>query len=303
MVGQDRADSLPTTSLIISTRNRPGLLSDAVRSVLDGEVAPTEIVVVDQSDAAHPELSSCSGAPGTQLRYLWRPARGLSLGRNTGIAASTGEILVFIDDDVLVPPEWLRRIVTVLADAGDRSVVSGRVIAGEPEGPGAFAPSLIIDAHPAVFSGRPGRDVLSSMTMAMYRSAFSEVGTFDERLGAGSPFPSSEDNDFGYRLLEAGYRIVFDPGVVVSHRAWRPPAALLPLRWDYGRGQGAYFVKHASRRDAYMWQRMRRDVWRHVRRAPRRLVREPRAGLADLVYSMGVLAGAAQWSLVSRCRR
>ncbi len=303
MVGQDGGNDVPTTSLIISSRNRPALLSDAVRTVLDGDKVPTELVVVDQSDVAHPELSTWPETPEVRLRYLWNPARGLSLGRNTGIAGSTGEILLFIDDDVLVPPTWLSHIVGVLTEAGNKSVITGRVVSGGQEAPGGFAPSLIIDTRPAVFSGRPGRDVLSSMTMAMYRSAFEEVGTFDERLGAGSRFPSSEDNDFGYRLLEAGYQIVFDPDVVVTHRAWRQPEALLPLRWDYGRGQGAYFVKHMSRHDRYMGQRMGRDVWRHVRRAPKRLLRRPRDGMADLVYSVGVLTGAAQWLVVTRSSR
>jgi GT2 family glycosyltransferase len=177
------------------------------------------------------------------------------------------------------------------------------VLSGEPEVPGGFAPSLIVENRPRVFRGRPGRDVLSSMTMAMYRSTFDEVGEFDVRLGAGSRFPSSEDNDFGYRLLEAGYAIVFNPEVVVVHRAWREPAALLPLRWSYGRGQGAYFVKHVSRDDSYMWRRMARDVLRHLKRAPRRLARNPEDGLADVVYSLAVLVGAAQWSMSSGRRQ
>jgi glycosyltransferase involved in cell wall biosynthesis len=294
--------TLPTTSLIISTRNRPALVWDVVHSVLAGAVLPTELVVVDQSDLVHTELAERPPATTSTLRYLWAPARGLSRGRNTGIAAATGEVLVFLDDDVLVPDTWFATIVGALIKAGPRAVVTGRVLSGEPENPGAFAPSLIVESRPQVFRGRPGRDVLSSMTMAMYRSAVDEVGDFDVRLGAGSRFPSSEDNDFGYRLLEAGYEIVFDPDIVVVHRAWREPAALLPLRWAYGRGQGAYFIKHASRRDSYMWRRMGRDVGRHLKRAPRRLIRNPQDGMADVTYSLAVLAGAAQWWALPRRR-
>jgi GT2 family glycosyltransferase len=293
---------LPKTSLVISTRNRPALVWDVVRSVLDGDVLPTELIVVDQSDTPHEMLTERPPETAARLRYLWEPARGLSRGRNTGIAAADGQVLVFLDDDVLVPTTWFTTIVGALIEAGPRAVVTGRVLPGEPEIAGGFAPSLILDDRPRVFHGRPGRDVLSSMTMAMYRSVFEEIGTFDVRLGVGSRFPSSEDNDFGYRLLEAGYTIVFDPAVVVRHRAWREPGALLPLRWAYGRGQGAYFIKHASRHDSYMWRRMGRDVLRHLKRAPRRFVRNPQDGLADVVYSCAVLAGAAQWSIAPRRR-
>lgn len=284
-----------TTSLILSTRNRPTFALAAVRAVLDGHEVPTEIVVVDQSDIQHAEFTTWTADPRCSLRYLWKPARGLSLGRNTGIAASTGEILLFIDDDVLVPPEWVRRIVTSLRRAGEKAVVTGRTVAGQSEVPGAFAPSLHLDPRPTVHRGRPGRDVLLPMNMALYRSAIAEVGGFDERLGVGTWFPSSEDNDFGFRLLEAGFDIVYDPEVLVVHRAWRRPEALLPLRWAYGRGQGAYYVKYWSRRDPYMLRRMSWDVGRHLRRALRRLLTDPKAASADVVYSLAVLTGAVQW--------
>ena len=289
-----------TTSLILSTRNRPEFAWAAVRAVLDSPEVPTEIVVVDQSDVEHPQFATWTADPRCSLQYLWKPARGLSLGRNTGITAATGEILLFMDDDVLVPPDWFGRIVTRLRQAGEKAVVTGRTVGGQPEVPGAFAPSLHLDPRPVIHRGRPGRDVLLPMNMALYRSAFAEVGGFDERLGVGSRFPSSEDNDFGFRLLEAGYDIVYDPEVLVVHRAWRRPAALLPLRWAYGRGQGAYYVKYWSWRDPYMMRRLGWDVGRHLKRAGRRLRTDPRAAGADAVYSLAVLAGAAQWLIEGR---
>lgn len=299
MVGRnDTQPPGPTASLIISTRNRPSFVVDLIRSVLEGDEVPTEIVVVDQSDAVNTDLATWETAGRSTLRYLWGPARGLSLGRNTGIAASSGAVLVFTDDDMLVPVDWFGCIVAQLLAANRRTVVTGRVIGGDPEVPGAFAPSLSLESELTVYRGRPGRDVLLPMNMALYRSAVDEVGPFDVRLGVGSRFPSSEDNDFGFRLLEAGYDVIYDPAVVVIHRAWRGPGALLPLRWAYGRGQGAYFSKHASRRDRYMRDRLRWDVGRHLGRARRRLKRQPKAALADVVYGLGVLAGAAQWRLV-----
>jgi glycosyltransferase involved in cell wall biosynthesis len=290
-----------TTSLILSTRNRPAFALAAVRAVLDGHQVPTEIVVIDQSDGPCPAFATWQADPRCSLRYLWKPNRGVSLGRNTGIAASTGEILLFIDDDILVPPEWIGRIVTCLRRAGEKAVVTGRTVEGQPEVPGAFAPSVDLNNRPMVYRGRPGLDILLTGNMAIYRSAILKVGGFDERLGPGTRFPSSEDNDFGYRLLEAGFDIVFDPQVLVVHRAWRRPTALLPLRWAYGRGQGAYYVKYSSRRDPYMLQRMSRDVGRHLKRALRRLRTDPKAAGADVVYSLAVLTGAAHW-LVRRSR-
>lgn len=294
--------SRPSTSLIISSRGRPAFLSDVVDSILAGEETPDEIVLIDQSTTVQSRLEAMSREAGSRVRYLWQPDRGLSRGRNRGLEEARGSLLIFVDDDVLVPREWFGTIVSAAVRAGQRSVITGRVVAGRPESSAAFAPSLSLSEAREVYRGRPGKDVLLPHNMALHRSAVDEIGGFDERLGVGSHFPSSEDNDFGYRLLEAGYEIIHDPQVVVVHRAWRRQAALLPLRWAYGRGQGAYFAKHFSLRDNYMLQRLWVDVWRHIRRAPRRAQRKPLDGLADVVYSWAVLAGAAEW-LLRRMRR
>ena len=97
-----------------------------------------------------------------------------------------------------------------------------------------FAPSTKVDTAPAVYHGRLHEDVLYTGNMAMDRSAARAVGVFDERLGPGTSFPSAEDNDFGFRLLEAGYRIVYVPEALLYHRAWRSERDYVRLRWSYG---------------------------------------------------------------------
>src|SRR5207302_8060835 len=111
---------------------------------------------------------------------------------------------------------------------GTRSVVTGQVRATEPTRSGNFAPSTKVEQSRAVYVGRVGRDVLFS-NMAMHRCVYEEIGNFDERLGPGSAYPGAEDNDLGFRMLEAGYRIIYLPDAVVYHRAWRPASHYLPL--------------------------------------------------------------------------
>ena len=299
--GMVRPGSVPSTSIIISSRERPHFLEDVVNSIMAGTERPDELIVIDQSQNQHERLTALAAEKPGWLRYCWTDERGLSRGRNAGIALARGDWLFFVDDDVLVPGDWFARIFRAAVDAGPTSVITGRVIAGHEERPGAFAPSLSLSETTLVHRGRPGRDVLQPLNMAIHRRALVEVGGFDVRLGAGARFPSSEDNDLGFRLLEAGYATVYDSAIVVVHRAWRPRAALVPLRWSYGRGQGAYFVKHASLRDRYMLRRLLADWWRHVKRAPRRSLTQPRDAAGDLVYSVALLAGAAEW-LITRPR-
>ncbi len=296
----ERTDgSLPPVSLILSTRNRPDFVTDVLASVLAGTHVPAEFVIVDQSDHRHPALPDVSHDGGCEVRYLWSRERGLSRGRNAGIVAASHDIVAFLDDDVVVPATWFDTLITALLASPPRTVVTGQVASGGAEVDGGFAPSTSPDALPRTWRGRIGQDVLLPHNMALSRAAFEEVGLFDPRLGAGSHFPSSEDNDFGYRLLEAGYGIRYVPEAVLVHRAWRAPAAWIPLRWAYGRGQGAYFAKHASLRDRYMLRRLWRDAARHARRAPRQLLAHPRRAAGDLVYAAAVLIGAAEWTVRS----
>lgn len=290
------------TPLIISSRDRHSFLERVLESILARSAVPDEIVVIDQSATPSTRLSELAATGAGRLRYIHSGERGLGRGRNMGIGISTGASLFFVDDDVVVPQEWFERMSLRLRQAPPRTIVTGRVIASEAEGDGAFAPSLSLSEEPAAYHGRPGKDVLLPLNMALPREALDDVGSFDVRLGVGSPFPSSEDNDLGYRLLEAGYTILYDPTIVVIHRAWRSPAAVLPLRWSYGRGQGAYFAKHFSRSDRYMLDPLRRDLWRQFRRAPRRALVNARDGAGDLVYSAALIAGAAEWLLTHRGR-
>ncbi|HEY8720518.1 glycosyltransferase family 2 protein [Pengzhenrongella sp.] len=291
----------PSTSVVICSRGRPDLLIDAVNSVLAMHRLPTELVVVDQSDQPQPELAAgtLQRATSVALTYLWSPDRGLSRARNVGLAAATGEILAFLDDDMLVDADWLDTFVRALTsrtEQRDRHVISGRVAAGTPEVPGAWAPSTIADPEPASYTGRLRKDVLFAGNCAMFRSVFDVVGTFDERLGAGSSLPSAEDNDLGYRLLAAGFTLEYLPAAVAVHRAWRRENAQPSLRYDYGRGQGAFYVKHILRGDRFMLRRFAGDVYGHLARAVVLLARARlREARNDLAYTWGLVVGALGW--------
>ncbi len=288
---------LPPTSLILCTRNRPALLRDTVGSILRGSDVPGELIIVDQSDQPHAELASWQPDSLCRIQYRWISAVGLCRARNEGVATAINKVLIFVDDDMLVAPDWHKVLVKSLILAGQQAVVTGRVLPGAPERTGAFPPSLVPGDRPQVYEGRIGTDALAAGNMAMYRTTIKDVGPFDERLGAGSAFPAADDNDYGYRLLEAGYRIVYVPEAVVYHRAWRDAKDYLPLRWDYGRGKGGFYAKYSNFRDPYLLRRMIRDVLLRIARFPWRALHRPRLAMGDLVYSLGVMLGFVRWRL------
>jgi GT2 family glycosyltransferase len=283
--------TLPASSVIVCSRNRPRYLLETVESVLRGSERPAEIVIVDQSDEPHPTLATMGSRDGCAIRYLHSAECGVSRARNAGMRAAATELLIYTDDDVFVHQDWLAPMLLNLLELGPRGVVTGRVLAAPDEVPGAFAPALVASEAPAEYEGRIARDVLEAGNMGVHRATMLALGGFDEELGPGTPFPAGEDNDMGYRLLAAGCRIRYVPDGIIYHRAWRGPEEYLPLRWRYGIGQGAYYGKHLRSGGTYMAGRLtrllRHHLWLSLRRAPR----EPRAAGGHLVYVGGVLTG------------
>ncbi len=301
--GQNGGVEHPPTSVVICSRNRPQMLRDVVASVLDGHQVPAELVIVDQSDLPNDQLKGLGSQGGCEVNYRWSRSVGLSLANNDGAAAARHDLLLFTHDDVLVAPDWFSKLVSTQIQQGRLVVTTGRVLADTAEAQGAFAPSTKADTEPAVFSGRRCDGVLYPQNMAMDRAVFSEIGGFDERLGPGTPFPAAEDNDFCWRLLEAGYRIVYEPQATVRHRAWRSQTAYLPLRWGYGRGQGAFYAKYLSANDRFLFWCMVSSLRGHIGRFARRLGNERRLDAGEIAYTLGVLTGAAQWLLMPPRRR
>ena len=290
-------DNLPETSLIICSRNRPEFLTELVISILQGDEVPTEIIIVDDSDACNDHLVNLVTERPCTIRYLWNRSVGLSRANNTGIATARFDLIVFTQDDVLVTSTWFGILVRSLLEARMRTVVTGKVLPGGEELDGGFAPSTKSDEKIQIYEGRIGSDVLYVQNMAIFRSAFDEVGFFDPEMGPGTPFPAAEDNDFGLRLLEAGYQILYDSRAVNYHRAWRSEDEYLWLHWNYGRGQGAYYSKHFSLKDPYMIKRMIRDIWGYSIRFPYRIVCDRNQAWRDILYVGGLLYGAVRWRL------
>jgi GT2 family glycosyltransferase len=286
---------LPQSTLIICSRNRPKLLFETVESVLRGNDVPTEMIIVDQSAASLPELAEMKTERPCELRYIHSKTVGVGASRNLGISSSRFEVLIFIDDDMFVETDWFRNLVQAVIKAGSCSVVTGQVLAGESEVPSGKAPSIKKDQQPAIYQGRISKDVLYTGNMGAYRSVFDQIGLFDERLGPGTSFPAAEDNDLGYRLLEQGYCICYVPEAIVYHRAWRLDHENLSLKWRYGVGRGAYYAKHMSWHDPYMFSRLVRDVKGSMMSFMGHILYRRQLRYDYLLSIFGILYGAIRW--------
>ena len=107
-----RPSRSPAVSVVLCTWNRAALLEGALNALVSQTDPPDhEIVVVDNDSTDESRLViERYAAAHPQVRYVFEGIAGLSHARNTGVAHTTGRVVAFTDDDVRVPPDWLRSI-------------------------------------------------------------------------------------------------------------------------------------------------------------------------------------------------
>jgi glycosyltransferase involved in cell wall biosynthesis len=285
----------PFFSILVPTRNRPDHVAACVAGVVALDHPSFELLVCDQSDDDRTRLAAGSAAGGDgRVRVIRVEGRGRSRALNGGIPHARGRWVVFLDDDCEPVPGWLAELEREALACPPRSAVLGRVLAGPAEAGLAPPPATIEDPEPRDYRGRVDRDLIYP-NFALPRAALEEIGPFDERMGVGTSIPGGEDNDFGYRLLQAGWTIAYRPGPAVIHRAWRTHAARRSLKYAYGVGQGAFYAKYLLRGDGFVAWRCLRDVVRNGRHLAGALVRLRAAEAGGhLRYLAGLPVGMAR---------
>lgn len=222
----------PDASIVVCTYNRATSLRLTL-DALDAQLTPAdfewELVVVDNNstDATPAVVDDFAATARVRVRTIFVAEQGLSHARNAGVAHSEGHIVGFTDDDVHPAPDWVARIAAVMHERG-ADIIGGRILAAWRQSPppwlehrsslhGALAimehmtPVHVLNPH-----ATPG---IWGANMAFRREVFDKVGLFDTRRGlVGTTLHRGEEIDLVTRALAAGYRAVYDPSVVVSHR-------------------------------------------------------------------------------------
>ncbi|MDQ7786431.1 MAG: glycosyltransferase [Thermodesulfovibrionales bacterium] len=254
------SDSLSTdisVSVVIATYDRPDDLRDCLTSLLSQNTKrPVEIIVVDNHPASHITPPVVNEFPDVML--VTEPRKGLSFARNKGIAVCSGDIVITTDDDVTLPSDWLD---TLIAPFGSPAVgaVTGNVFPKELETKAQYLFELygglgrgfdILEADRKWFESGLRQALptwkLGSTANAAFRVGIfshSQIGLMDETLGAGTPTGCSEDTYLFYKILKAGYTIVYEPKAYVWHKHRRTMSALRHQIYNYSKGHVAYHLK------------------------------------------------------------
>jgi len=177
------------------------------------------------------------------LRYIYEPRGGQSVGRNRGVAESTGDVILFTDDDVRTPPEWAIKMCDPIVH-GKADAVSGGV---------RLAPNLLRPwmtwmhrswlASTEWFSSATAQSMVGA-NMAFSRAVLQRVPHFDPELGPGAT-GFGDDTLFASQLLAAGYRIHDCMNVCIEHHF--EPSRLRRESWLSAarrRGESLAYIQH-----------------------------------------------------------
>lgn len=229
-------------AVVVCTRERAALLRRSLSAIAAArvEVSDTSLIIVEQG---RPTAESICDE--LQLAATIIPDRGTGAARarNIGVEASSAAIVLFTDDDCLVPLSWVRDHVDGMSLSG--AAASLGVVAGLSRTSEEHDPVAWRALHR---QGSPPWTLGHSSNMAVRRDAFVSIGGFDQRLGPGARGGFvCEDADFLVRLLESGKTVVSGVGAPVQHVDWRDPAQERQTMLSYQRGNGAWIGKLARR--------------------------------------------------------
>jgi glycosyltransferase involved in cell wall biosynthesis len=254
------AVTVNATVAVCSGGERPSLLR-TVRSLLDQQPAPAEILVVD--NGATPTLARLLAEFPT-VQVVHEPVPGLDFARNRALDAASRDIVIYLDDDAVAGPGYVAAAAGPLLGDARIAACTGRV---EPlsleteaqqlfEANGGFARGNQVLRLPAD-AGRPlhGRQapliawtvsIGSGCSLAVRRDAVRRIGGFDPALDLGAALPGGGDHDILWRLLRAGFDVVYEPTALARHEHRRNLAEAEAQIVGHQRALVALLSKHVA---------------------------------------------------------
>lgn len=292
----------PKLSVCIVTYERPDFLERCLRSLRDALSDDAEVVVVDASAEDRHEFAH-EVDPSIIYVHAPRLAGWMTRSRNEALRWVHGDIVSFLDDDVVVRPGWEEGLRAAFEEASV-AAVSGRTCNGVPGEEHYDRPigRLLQDGTLTDgFASLPDRHVVDvdhgiGANMSFRRSVLAVLGGFRD------DYPGTalrEDADIFLRVRAIGARAVFAPDAAVDHR---PAPHVRGARFDtryklYGRRNHMVLLARAEGIGSPMLRKWMRRQFRSVAGAPGLSAKIRRLGVTviGLAWGIAALPRSARW--------
>lgn len=237
-------DDLPFVSVLVPVRNEEQHIESCLGSVLSQEYPPDryEVLVLDGGsvDRTREIVRALAADAAVSVTLLDNPGRTAAAGMNLGLTHARGEIIVRVDGHAAVEGDFVRRGVEALRSSGAdcvggpiRSVGEGAV--GEVI---ALAMSSPFGVGNARFRYSQERREVDTVAFGFYRrDVFDRIGLFEDIVGG-------EDDEFNYRLRDAGGRILLTPEIRSRYVVRSGLGGLWRQYLSYGRAKVQVLRRH-----------------------------------------------------------
>lgn len=233
-------------SFILATCNGSDIISDCLKSISNIKLATNitlELIVVDQSfdHSTYNVLETFNFD--FPVLYVHSLKRGLSCSRNIGIELSTGDYVCFADDDATYKSDLLIDLNNVILQKIAASNGKFCFVGGTVRVPGTNQLTRYTEREDEHIINRSnfGADITSISLFIDKQFIASKGIRFDEQLGLGAKFPSCEEVDFVYRMLNMDVEGIYVPNITTYHI--NPVAYTACKTEDYALGHGAFCKK------------------------------------------------------------
>lgn len=251
-------------SIIVPSKDRVAILAElleSLRQLLPSKRIQPEIIVADNGseDTTFDVVTSLAEDFPAPLKIIKVLRPGKSAAINEAVKIADGDLLAFLDDDVVVEQNWLSAVEEFFQD-GRFPVGQGAIHLPPSANPHTLhlvdlyrtVPRIDYDATVSSLHS------LNGANFFMTRDLFNRVGGFDERLGPGAA-GTSEDVELAWRLIRSGFAIGYAPQAMVFHRI--DPSRLTEeyFRQSHRRqGASRFVIREHSRLEIYS------DLWRAI---------------------------------------
>ncbi len=241
---------MPFVSIIIATSGRPKALEETLYSLATIRLNAdwlVELLLVENGSRAGVEhlLGVLPDNLFSSVRYLFEPASGKSRALNLALTHARGEILLFSDDDVRFPSDWVGRMCEPIVSGSADAVAGGVKLAPHLLRPWMTRTHRAWLASTADYLSANDPSEICGANTAIHRRVFDQVSGFDPELGPGIT-GGGEESLFSWQIRKAGFRIVGALDVEVEHHP--NPERLRYRSWlEAARQRGlvrAYHLRH-----------------------------------------------------------
>jgi GT2 family glycosyltransferase len=217
----------PRVSVVVCSLNGERTLRDCLDGLLALEYPDFEVIVVD--DGSSDATAAIAREYG--FRVITTENRGLASARNTGMAAGSGEIVAYLDDDARPDPHWLSFLAASFL-ATSHAGIGGPNVEHPGDGPVAECVTNAPGGPVHVLLSDREAEHLPGCNAAFRKASLEAVGGFDPRFRA-----AGDDVDLCWRLRDRGWTLGFSPGAVVWHHRRPSVRAYWKQQVGYGRAE------------------------------------------------------------------